>query len=332
MTNDYQDKFEGYEKQFDPAYSDRKARRKRRAKAKFRPKKSEEQLIAEVGDARGIEGGFTTTYQPARYEHGWLLESLAPFYVEEYITDVVAQVKGGKEASVYRCVGHSGTGQEFLAAKVYRPRKFRNLRNDLMYREGRQILTAEGRGMKPTDERIGRALFKKTAFGSQVQHTSWLMHEFVTLEQLYQAGGAVPRPIAASDNAILMGYCGDQYGAAPILHEVDLELEELEPLFQEILRNVELMLRHDLIHGDLSAFNILYWEGEITLIDFPQVTNIHTNKNAYVILERDLTRICEYFAKQGLSQDPKIFLTDLWQRYGAIDEHNRAADESRIGL
>ena len=69
------------------------------------------------------------------------------------ITDVVAIVKGGKEASVYRCQAHPATGMKWLAAKVYRPRKFRNLRNDKMYRQGRAVLSADGSNLKNSDLR-----------------------------------------------------------------------------------------------------------------------------------------------------------------------------------
>jgi RIO kinase 1 len=127
-----------------------------------------------------------------------------------------------------------------LAAKVYRPRKFRNLRNDAMYRQGREILTPDGHPVKKNEYRVMRAIGKKTAFGAQVQHTSWLMHEYNTLEQLYRAGAAVPRPIGSGENAILMSYIGDGQQAAAALNEIDLTPDEAAPLFQEVLRNVEL--------------------------------------------------------------------------------------------
>lgn len=328
--NDDFDRFEQYEDQFNPLHTDRKARRKRKPRVNHQPKKAEDQILVEIADTRWLEGGFSPTYQPARYERGWLIESLNAFYLEELITDVLAVVKGGKEASVYRCVAHPSTGYELLAAKVYRPRQFRNLRNDKMYREGRHVLTGDGRPIKPTDDRIMRALGKKTAFGVQVQHTSWLMYEYVTLDRLHRAGAAVPKPVAASDNAILMAYRGDDRTAAPTLNEIQLDPTEAEPLFREVLRNIEVMLQHDLIHGDLSAYNILYWAGDITLIDFPQVTNLQTNKNALFILQRDITRVCEYFSRQAVQCTPAAILADLWQRYAEVAAEVRAADESRL--
>mgnify|MGYP001488327626 CR=1 FL=1 len=329
-SNEETDKYEHYADRFDPVQIDRQERRRRKPRVKHQPKKSHQDLLADVADSIDIEAGeFRTTYQPARYEAGWLLESLRPFYDEELITDVLSQVKGGKEASVYRCQAHPGTGHALLAAKVYRPRRFRNLRNDKMYREGRATLSAEGRAIKTTDHRIMRALGKKTDFGAQVQHTSWLMYEYTTLHQLYELGAAVPQPIATSENAILMKFLGDDWLAAPALNEVNLDPNEAEVHFQEILRNIELMLQNDLIHGDLSAYNILYWAGQITLIDFPQVVNARTNPKASFILERDLTRTCEYFARQGLRRDPQVILSELWHRYLAPDRQEQLADESR---
>lgn len=310
------DKFEAYNTLFDPLATDRQARRKRKPKPDYKPKKSNSQTIAQTAETTGIEGQFTTTYTPARYEAGWLLDSLRDFYNQEILSDVLARVKGGKEANVYCCQAHPLTGLGLLAAKVYRPQQFRNLRNDKLYRQGRQILTTDGRPVKKTDHRTMRALHKKTAFGEQARHTSWLMHEYTTLQRLYRAGAAVPQPLAASDNAIVMSYCGDAQTVAPALNEVNLSPAEAPLLLAEVLRNIELMLQHGLIHGDLSAYNILYWNGDITLIDFPQVVQIESNPKAEFILQRDIQRVCDYFAQQGVKRDPQTLMADLWQRYG----------------
>lgn len=287
---------------------------------------------AVVEDA-GIVAGFDTTYTPTRFEAEWLHESLTAFFEQDLITDVEARVQGGKEANVYRCTAHPSLGVPWVAAKVYRPRKFRNLRNDAMYREGRRILTEENgqvKKVKATDTRILRAVGKKTSYGAQVQHTSWLMYEFSTLQALYRAGAAVPKPIRAAENAILMGYVGDENRAAPTLHETRLEPAEVQLLFDETIRNIELMLQQGAIHGDLSAYNILYWNGRITLIDFPQVTQAENNRNAYKILHRDVQRICEYFNSYGLHNNARQIAEEFWQRYAAPDPLALAADLSAL--
>jgi serine/threonine-protein kinase RIO1 len=60
----------------------------------------------------------------------------------------------------------------------------------------------------------------------------------------------------------------------------------------------------------------LYWEGAITLIDFPQVVSPRINRNAFSIFERDITRVCEYFSKQGVNADPRKIAGELWAKHG----------------
>jgi RIO kinase 1 len=146
---------------------------------------------------------------------------------------------------------------------------------------------------------------------------------------LHKAGAAVPEPIAVGENAILMGYVGDQHLAAPALHEVSLEVKEARRLLDHVIHNIETMLAANWIHGDLSAYNILYWQGEITVIDFPQVTNAVGNSNARFILTRDVQRVCDYFALQGLTIDARGLADHLWNRYQRRSEHEVMADLSR---
>ena len=77
-----------------------------------------------------------------------------------------------------------------------------------------------------------------------------------------------------------------------------------------------LMLSMGIVHGDLSAYNILYWDGKITFIDFPQVSSVTSNPNAEFILKRDITRVCDYFSKQGVDCDADHITRHLWSTYG----------------
>ncbi len=266
-------------------------------------------LMAE--DGRSDEYNFT--YQASRHEGQWLMDSLRSFYAQRWIDDVLRVVKGGKEASVYLCQGSSNVDNALLAAKVYRPRAFRNLKNDSLYREGREVLDAEGHEI--LDGRMQRAMRNHTDYGLQLLHTSWLEHEFTAMKKLFSAGADVPEPHASDQNAILMDYVGDATLGAPTLNSVRLEPEEAVPLFERVVRNIEIMLSNEMVHGDLSAYNILYWQEAITLIDFPQVIYPHQNRNAFQIFARDVLRVCEYFISQGVQVSPRRLATDLWTAY-----------------
>lgn len=308
----------------------RNPRMPKNEKQRFEMHRAEIQALSEVA---GLENVWEITYTPARFEGIFLRNSLQPFYEQDQIVDVMAQVKGGKEANVYRCRAHPSMDTEWIAAKVYRPRQFRNLSNDAMYREGRHLLTEEdGRpqAVRPRDDRTVRAVNKKTAFGVQVRHTSWLMYEFSALQTLYDAGVPVPKPYGVGENAILMEYIGDEQTAAPTLHEVRLDDDESVPLFERTRQGIETMLQKGFVHGDLSAFNILYWQGDIKLIDFPQVVDIHSNQSAQVVLRRDVTRVCQYFRRYGVTASPVALAQELWERFAAADPDDLAADLSRL--
>ena len=257
---------------------------------------------------------FQFTYKAARFEESWLLDSLGHFYEQNWISDILYKVKVGKEASVYLCRSGEQVDVPLLAAKVYRPRMLRNLKNDQLYREGREVLDENGHPV--VDLGMLKAQHKRSVYGEQIRHQSWIAFEFQTLKTLQSAGADVPLPYEMSENAILMGYIGDDTSAAPTLNTVTLDQEEVEPLFERILNNVKIMLKHGIVHGDLSAYNVLYWGGEIALIDFPQVVSPRGNRNAYSIFERDVTRMCEYFVGQGLRVHPSRLAADLWTSHG----------------
>ncbi|HEX8684147.1 MAG TPA: RIO1 family regulatory kinase/ATPase [Ardenticatenaceae bacterium] len=285
-----------------------------RRKTNQKPKRTQAELLAElVEDGDKTEGDFNPSFSSSRHERAWIQSYLGPFYRDHTITDVLRQVKGGKEATVYCCKAHPSTGVEYLAAKVYRPRMFRSLSNDAQYRKGRTILDADGKTVRDGGEL--NAVAKKSEYGLELAQTSWLAHEFQTLQALWRAGADVPQPLARGENVILMEYVGGEQMAAPTLNHVTLEPEEALPLFRRLMENVELMLTHGRIHGDLSAFNVLYWEGKMKIIDFPQAVNPYENPDARVLLERDVTRLCQYFARYGVDADAGQLVAELWSHH-----------------
>jgi RIO kinase 1 len=234
------------------------------------------------------------------------LSLLEAFFEEGFITDVLSIVKSGKEATVYCCqANRPSTGMKLLAAKVYRSLQTRSFKNDAIYQAGRAI----------RDQRLQRAFNKKTRKGREVQFTSWIEHEFQTLNLLHAIGADVPQPVACSGNAILMEYMGNEQQPAPILNNVSLEPTEVEFLFHQLISNVELMLAWDKIHGDLSAFNILYWEGSVKIIDFPQSVDPRLNPNAFFLLTKDIENLCQYFGQYGVQANSFQIAEDLWNRF-----------------
>lgn len=263
---------------------------------------------------------YNFSYEASRHEEWWLFDSLGPFYDEQWFDDVLQIIKGGKEASVYLCRANSSSGLDQIAAKVYRPRSLRNLRKDHIYREGRAQLDSDG--LNITKERELKAIRKRTSFGKDLIHTSWIEHEFRTLERLFEAGCDVPRPYARGHNAILMDFIGEERIPAPTLNGVKLEVRLARELCERTIFNIDLMLKNNRIHGDLSAYNILYWDESISIIDFPQAINPIRNPNAFFIFQRDVRRICDYFKKQGVEKNPYELAEEIWTSHGYSTDPN----------
>lgn len=278
--------------------------------------KSIERSSDELRDEFANEEVLNFTYHASMHEYEWLLDSLGSFYNSQWIEDILRLLKGGKEASVYQCRANEAinSNQEYIAAKVYRPRRFRNLRNDHIYREGRARLDQDGHVIH--DDRMNHAMNKRTEFGRKLMHTSWIEHEFQTMQIFYQAGVDIPQPYARGNNAILMEYIGWQDIPAPTLNSINLGKVEAQSIFDQVIKNVNIMLSVKRVHGDLSAFNILYYDGKIKLIDFPQSINPLQNRNSYLIFRRDIYQVCRYFIRQGVEIQPDALAHDLWISHG----------------
>ncbi len=238
-----------------------------------------------------------------------LSPSLARFVDEQLITEVLHPIKSGKEATVYCCRAHPHTGAEYYAAKVYRPIERRGFKNDAVYQEHRFEL----------DKRLARAFAQKSRAGRAAQFGSWVWHEWQTMSRLHAAGAAVPRPVTHEGDTILMELVGDGPTPAPLLRRVRLAPQEVTPLLDAILATIELLLAHDVIHADLSPFNILYHDGRLVVIDFPQAVQATRNSNAYDLLRRDLGNVCHYWSRYGPVPDPDALAGELWARFLAAD-------------
>lgn len=275
-------------------------------------------IPAGLEPAADTRAAFNPTFHASRHEREWIINYLGPFYTDSLITDVLHQVKGGKEATVYCCRAHPATGVELIAAKVYRPRMFRSLRNDSLYRQGRTTLDEEGKSAQ-RNRRVRLAVEKRTKFGQAVLHSNWLANEFSTLRVLYDAGADIPKPFASGENAMLMSYVGAEGNPAPTLNHIHLARGEAQTVFERLMHNVELMLAHQRIHADLSAFNVLYWRGAIMIIDFPQAIDPFVNPHAFELLRRDIQRLCDYFARYEVKANAFDLATALWKKYMVVE-------------
>ncbi|RIH80667.1 RIO1 family protein [Meiothermus hypogaeus] len=249
---------------------------------------------------------------------------LQELYEKEYFSELLWQLRSGKEATLYvvrasakttPLVGPhppapfpqegEGAVEDFplLAAKLYVDSRVRSFKNDALYRQGRYI----------SDKQVEKAIDQRSQFGVRAQNILWVEEEYRQLHALHQAGLAVPKPVAHAGNVILMEFIGDGEGPAPRLSEAGLSQAEAQDALEQAIQILGLMLAHGKVHGDYSAFNLLWWEGRAVVIDFPQMVEWDKNPRASEILQRDVHGLCRTFGHLGLHPKGSEVLRRVWQ-------------------
>ncbi|MFP2902645.1 RIO1 family regulatory kinase/ATPase, partial [Corallococcus sp. 4LFB] len=211
-------------------------------------------------------------------------DSLETLLADGIIDAVIGQLKTGKEAEVW-LVQHAG---QVVAAKLYKERHERNFRNNSGYKEGREV----------RNSRTRRAMEKGSRFGQAAAEEAWKNAEADSLYKLHAQGVRVPTPVMFYEGILLMELVLDAEGQpAPRLVEAPPQTpEEAEALYLDLRAQVIRTLCADLIHGDLSPYNILMSGSGPTIIDFPQTVAAARNSQAEFYFRRDLDNVREFLA------------------------------------
>ena len=175
------------------------------------------------------------------------------------------------------------------------------------------------------DARETRAVANKSRFGHQVAEAVWVGHEFDMLCQLHFAGADVPQPIAATGSAILMQFVGDESGPAQQLREVTPAPADARKVLDRLIWNIERMLANNIVHGDLSAYNVLVRNDRPVIIDLPQAVDARSNGNAQELLRRDVTSICRHFERFGARANADRISEGLWRRFMRAELRDNSA-------
>ena len=226
-----------------------------------------------------------------------------------FVSEVLYRINDGKEATVWLCRGpnHAATTAPaaetvLYAAKMYRARKFRAFRNDADY--------AGERPMR--DRRMAKAMRQRTRKGARESHLRWVSQEWDMLVRLHAAGIPVPEPLAHSDAGVLMTFVGDTEGPAPRLADVRLPVDGAEAVWAKVCGDIARMLSCGIVHGDLSAYNLLLFRGRAVFIDLPQALSTSAS-DAYEHFARDLRNLSRWFERAGVATECERLIDTLWR-------------------
>ena len=156
---------------------------------------------------------------------------------------------------------------------------------------------------------IGDPRFKNIKKDKRFVVKLWCQREFKNTKIAYDAGVNCPKPYDFMENVLITSFIGNGKEFAPML--TNIVPEKLEEVYEEFLDNLKKLVNAELVHGDLSAYNILFWD-KIYFIDFSHGTVIK-NPAALDLLKRDIKNANSYFSKLGIKTDTEKIYKELNQ-------------------
>ncbi|MBI5253984.1 MAG: serine protein kinase RIO [Euryarchaeota archaeon] len=181
-------------------------------------------------------------------------------------------IKTGKESNVFLGKGKKG---EPLAVKIHR------------------ITTSDYKSMIRYMD--GDYRFRGIRKSKRSIVYTWVKKEFKNLKVAGECGIAAPKPIAYKNNVLIMEFVGEDEVSSPMLRSC--WLRNPEEVLNKIVEYVKkLYCEGNLVHSDLSEYNILIKDEQPVFIDFSQAV-IKEHPTAQEFLKRDVANIAKFFRK-----------------------------------
>ena len=219
-----------------------------------------------------------------------------------YLAEIDGCLSTGKEANVYYARG--GNGSEY-AIKIYKT-------SILVFKERDRYVSGEYRFRNGYCKSNPRKMVKV-----------WAEKELRNLKRLHAAGIPCPVPHLLKSHVLVMDFLGKDGWCAPRIKDVTLTPEQQYDAYISICADMRRMY-HDcnLVHGDLSEYNLLWHENNAVIIDVSQsVEQAHPYASDF--LRKDISNVTDFFQKKGLRVLSKMklfqYVTDKYLFDSNID-------------
>ncbi|KAJ0403693.1 hypothetical protein P43SY_003805 [Pythium insidiosum] len=194
------------------------------------------------------------------------------------VTEINGCLSTGKEANVYHARLSDGSEG---AIKVYKT-------SILVFKDREKYVSGEFRFRNGYCKSNPRKMVKL-----------WAEKEMRNLRRLRDAGLTCPTPILLRSHVLLMDFIGRDGWAAPRLKDAKLSELRYRECYLQCVQMMRVMYQTcKLVHGDLSEYNILYYQSKLYFIDVSQSVE-HEHPSAADFLRKDCKNVNDYFTKYG---------------------------------
>lgn len=202
------------------------------------------------------------------------------------LDEVNGAINTGKEANVYHGIGGNSEKQVSVgevAIKVYKTtlNEFKNrepyIKDDYRFKD-----------------KFSKANNRKII-------TLWAEKEMHNLNRLHRAGLPCPEVVCLKKHVLVMTFIGQDGRSAPTLKDAPLSQSQIQKAYSDTVDIMgNMYTKCDLVHADLSEFNLLWYDGKVWVIDVSQSV-FHTHPHALGFLLRDCVNVTNFFNKRGAS-------------------------------
>lgn len=204
-------------------------------------------------------------------------------FTHNIVSNLEFIIAKGKEADVYMASSGSAVNEEYAVVKIFR------------------LETSSFE--KRTNYIVGDPRFGRIKSGIYDLVKEWCKKEYGNLRIAEIAGINAPRPYMYSGNVLALEFIGTDGKPSQTLKAGGTS--DPEKTLNSLIEDIKKLHEKELVHGDISEYNILMKEGVPYIIDFGQAVVLDHPKAAE-FLERDVNNILTYFRKNyGLEKDAK---------------------------
>ncbi|VVA21735.1 PREDICTED: serine/threonine-kinase [Prunus dulcis] len=194
--------------------------------------------------------------------------------------DINGCISTGKEANVYHAT--KSDGQE-MAIKIYKT-------SILIFKDRDRYVQGDYRFRHGYCKNNPRKMVR-----------TWAEKEMRNLKRLREDGIRCPAIVSLKLHVLVMEFIGKSGWAAPRLKDAALSLDKLREGYIEMIIAMRMMYQKSkLVHGDLSEYNILYFEGHLYIIDVSQSVELD-HPHALDFLREDCVHVSDFFKKNGVA-------------------------------
>ena len=196
-----------------------------------------------------------------------------------FLSEINGCLSTGKEANVYYA---KGTASQEYAVKIFKT----------------SILVFKDRDRYVSGEHRFRHGYCKSNPRKMVR--TWAEKEMRNLKRLHVAGVPCPQPYLLKQHVLVMDFLGEDGWCAPRLKDATLTPTELNDCYRTVVLDMRRMYHEcNLVHGDLSEYNLLWHRGRAVIIDVSQSVE-HAHPYATDFLKKDISNITEFFGRNGV--------------------------------